>query len=258
MSQLREDLERLVAQLAGKGEVAVLLSGGMDSSVVAAAAVSALGGRARAVTVRSEFVAGHDLEWATRIAEHLGIRHAFVAVRALDDPGIRAHERDRCYRCKKLMCRAAADVAGEALLLDGTNADDDESRPGLRALREFGVCSPLKQGGFSRTKVEALALEYALPVLHRPSNSCLATRLEWGRPIRREDLARVARMEEVLRETGFKDVRARIAGGKLTVEIPEGTERLLEAGHSRIMETAKGLGLALAGYAHRGKRDERA
>lgn len=231
--------------------VCVLLSGGVDSSVVAAAALAALPGRVRALTVRSEFMAAHDAQWALRIAEHLRLPHRTLAVRLLADPGIRAHENDRCYRCKSAICRAAHAAEPEALLLDGTNVNDDPHRPGRRALREQGVLSPLEACGLGKAEVCELAEEYGLPNAHRPSNSCLATRLPPGRPILAEDLAKVSRLEDVLREAGFDDVRARLGERKVVVEIPRGSEALLETAHAGLMRTVVGLGLQFAGYAYR-------
>jgi ATP-utilizing enzymes of the PP-loop superfamily len=247
-------LERLFASLGREERVAVLLSGGVDSAVVAACAFAALGERAVAVTLRSEFTSGYDFDWAERIAAHIGIPHLLERVRLLDDPGILAHESDRCLRCKRMLCAQARQLAPGALLLDGTNADDDPARPGRRALREFHVRSPLEECGLGKEHVRELAEKLALPNAHRPSNSCLATRLVAGRVIRRENLARVARVEEVLREEGFEDVRARLDDLKMILEIPFGSDALLEKSHARIMETIKGLGLILAGYVYRSSK----
>ncbi|WP_155887629.1 asparagine synthase-related protein [Paucidesulfovibrio longus] len=257
MSVLGDRLEQLFASLDREERVAVLLSGGVDSAVVAACAFAALGGRAVAVTLRSEFTSGCDAEWAARIAAHIGIAHLFGRVRLLDDPGILAHESDRCLRCKRILCAQARQLAPDALLLDGTNADDDPARPGRRALREYHVRSPLEECGLGKHHVRELAENLGLPNANRPSNSCLATRLIAGRVIRREDLARVARVEEVLREEGFEDVRARLDDLKMILEIPFGSEPLLEKAHARIMQTIKGLGLTLAGYVYRASGENR-
>lgn len=260
MSGFREKLEHHLAELAkggatsrseSSGRVAVLLSGGVDSSVVASAAVAVLGGRAQAITLRSEFLSNHDLFWVRAVVRHLGLPHRLETIRLLDDAEIQANENDRCYRCKLLVCGAARRMLPGVLLLDGAHAGDDPQRPGRRALQELGVRSPLAECGFAKSLVRALAAEYGLPNADRPANSCLATRLDRGRVIQREDLARVARLEEVLLEEGFRDVRARLSGQKVIIEISQESEKLLECSHHRIMETIKGLGLNLTGYTRR-------
>ncbi|MGE4290974.1 MAG: asparagine synthase-related protein [Desulfovibrio sp.] len=251
MSGYRKRLETYFQKNHLERKLVVLLSGGVDSAVVACAAQEVRGRDACALTLRSEFFSGHDVDCAVTVTEKLGLEHHLVRIRLLDDPGIRAQEKDRCYRCKRIICATARDAAGEAEILDGTNADDDPDRPGRRALREFDVCSPLAECGLTKAQTRVIAREYGLPNADRPSNSCLATRLPWGKAIRCEDLARVARLEEVLRDQGFTDVRARLDDPLVIVEIPAGSERLLEQAHSTIMRTITGLGLTLVGYTHR-------
>jgi len=208
------------------GRVAVALSGGVDSSLVALAALRAVGERAMAVTGDHELVSRREFERAAAVASSLGIKHQTVRVRPLDDPLVRGNGPDRCYGCKRALFRAIREVVGpEGLILDGTNADDDPARPGLRAVRECGVVSPLKACGLDKASVRALAREAGLANWDRPSESCLATRIPRGTSLDLDGLRLVERLESYFHAHGVESLRVRPDNLVATVEyLPEHRE----------------------------------
>jgi len=204
--------EQLVSHIQGKSVgyrgVVVALSGGVDSGLVAAAAHQAVA--AVAVTVRSALTPARDAEQATAVAFHIGIGHAVMDIDILDDPQVRGNLSDRCYHCKKKIFRTIVESHGsDILLLDGTNADDDPARPGLRAVREFGVFSPLLEVGLIKDVVREISKDIKLPNWNAPSESCLATRFPVGEGLTRKALGQVESMESFFHDLGVKTVRVR-------------------------------------------------
>ncbi|MDP2848241.1 MAG: hypothetical protein Q8O35_08605 [Humidesulfovibrio sp.] len=212
-------LERLLDFFRQRGPLAVAYSGGVDSSLALWAAAKALGERALGVTVRSEFICGAERERADRIAACLAqVAGARVAVRdisVLTHARLRQNPEDRCYMCKQLVLsevRAAArQILGpDAKLAEGTNADDDPARPGLRAVAEAGAVSPLAACGIDKRGVRELARLVGLPNAEDPSNSCLATRVPTGAELTFARLTAIEGLERAARELGLVDLRARL------------------------------------------------
>ncbi|MBI9078829.1 MAG: ATP-dependent sacrificial sulfur transferase LarE [Pseudodesulfovibrio sp.] len=200
---------RISVRASGYNPVVVCLSGGVDSALVASAAHDVLGNRVMAVTVHSELIADRDFTRAVEIAEHIGIEHHPLLVRALDDEFVCQNTEDRCYHCKKGIFRLMALEYGDAcVILDGTNADDDPSRPGLCAVREFGVYSPLLDAGLGKSEVRTLACAAGLPNWDTPSESCLATRILAGMPLSKLGLSQVQDMETFFHLQGVQTLRA--------------------------------------------------
>ena len=193
--------------------IAVAFSGGVDSSYLLYSAKAA-GCDVRAYFIKSQFQPRFELEDATRMADSIGVPLTVVAFDALDDPNIAKNPPDRCYYCKtailsKLREHAAAD--GYDILCDGTNADDDESgRPGMRALREQGVISPLRGCRLTKSRIRRLSEQAGLFTHDKPSYACLATRIPADTVITASDLERIERAEDALRGMGFLDVRVRL------------------------------------------------
>ena len=177
-----EQLATHIAERSGEsGCAAVALSGGVDSGLVAAATKLALGPRAVACTVVTEMTQERDKERAIEVAGRIGIEHRLIEVSALAVPEVRRNLEDRCYYCKSLVFRTMKEAFGnECLLLDGTNADDSPDRPGLKAVSEFKVLSPLADLGLGKSHIRALAFDAGLPNWETPSESCLATRIPQG------------------------------------------------------------------------------
>jgi len=199
----------LAIRASGHDRIVVALSGGVDSALVAAVAHGALGNQAVAVTVLSELTADRDFTRAAEIAEHIGIEHHPLLVRALDDKLVCRNTEDRCYHCKKNMFRRMTREYGDGcLIMDGTNADDDPARPGLRAVKEYGVFTPLSEAGIGKEEVRALARSAGLPNWNAPSESCLATRVPAGIPLSRQCLDKVQAMETFFHHRGVLTLRA--------------------------------------------------
>ncbi|HKE54474.1 MAG TPA: ATP-dependent sacrificial sulfur transferase LarE [Actinomycetota bacterium] len=243
-------LARLVSHVSEAPGAVVAFSGGVDSSVVAAAAQRALGERAVAITAVSPSLAKGELDGARRVAGVIGIRHETIATRELDREGYRANERDRCFHCKTELYERLVEVArsrGSNAVLSGTNADDlGDWRPGLRAASDFGVRHPLLDLGIGKATTRAIARALDLPSADKPASPCLASRVPYGTRVDAATLAQIDRAERGVRALGFEVVRVRHFGDEGRVEIGEDElDRALgEPARSAILATVQ-----LAGYA---------
>ena len=201
---------------------AVAFSGGTDSAFVLWAA-KAYGCAVRAYYVRTAFQPAFEREDAKRLTDALGVPMTEVPVDILAVPGAAENGPDRCYHCKKalfsaLWQRARAD--GYTVLLDGTNASDDaDDRPGMRALRELSVRSPLRECGLTKEDVRRLSREAGLFTWEKPAYACLATRIPTGTAITPGLLARAEHAEEALAALGFSDFRVRLMEGAARVQV---------------------------------------
>ncbi len=203
--------------------VAVAYSGGVDSALTLWAASTALGERALGVNVRSEFVCAQERQRAERVAaflaETVGARVAVRTISVLSQARLRSNPEDRCYLCKQLVLEEVRAAGLSALgpgvrIAEGTNADDDPARPGLRAVAEAGALSPLAACGLRKADVRELAQNIGLPSALDPSNSCLATRVPTGAELTFARLTAIEGLERAACELGLTDVRARLAPGE--------------------------------------------
>ena len=216
-----EKYEHLLSIIRGTGSGAVAFSGGVDSSFLCQAAAAALGNKAIAVTIVSPMLPKSELDCARVVAEQVGIEHVLVEENEIDDE-VAANPAKRCYFCKKLEFGAiikAAKERGITAVFDGSNTDDEgDYRPGLEALRELGVVSPLRQAGLCKQEIRDLSRRFGLPTWDKPAFACLASRIPYGETITREKLSRIERAEDVLRSYGFRQFRVRSHGDIARIE----------------------------------------
>jgi uncharacterized protein len=201
---------------------ALLFSGGLDSSLLLAAAAKALGPGLIAITFTGPHTVPGELAAAFALARRFRVPHVVREIDPLSLPEFRHNRLERCYACKHAVITRAWEIAatrGHSMLWDGTNLDDlADFRPGFRALRELGVESPLLAAHLRKTAIRALSRGLGLDPA-RPSQSCLATRFPYDTELTREDLARVGRGEAWLRRRGFSRVRVRVREDRACLEL---------------------------------------
>ena len=243
------DTARLEERIGSLGSALVAFSGGVDSSLVAALAVRALGRRALAVTAVSPALATGELDGARDVARAIGIRHETITTAELEREGYRANERDRCYHCKSELYDRLEELAAErgfAAVLSGANADDrGDWRPGLTAAAEHGVVHPLLEAGVGKEEVRRLAREFGVPSAEKPASPCLASRIPYGTAVDPAVLAQIDRAELALKALGHRVLRVRHFGVLGRVELADDELDLLTADGRDAIATA----VRSAGYA---------
>ncbi len=225
----------------------VLLSGGVDSAVLALLASEGATGMIKAITFRTPLVKGDEIEMAKAVAEMLDIDLHIEDIDVTSDPKVSANPGDRCYFCRKILHREAARyarTAGLAGIADGVQTEDlDEYRPGIAAAAEDGILHPLAEAGLTKSEIREMARTAGLPNNERPAAPCLATRFPPGVKISRNWIERIAKGEEFLVGKGIGNSRIRFfPPGLASIEI-EGHEmpRLLEM-REEVFEALKGIG----------------
>jgi pyridinium-3,5-biscarboxylic acid mononucleotide sulfurtransferase len=254
--------EEIVRDLRVGGASLVALSGGVDSSLVAALTRDALGPDSLAVTLAGPAVARSEVARAERVARSIGIEHIVVEIDPLTRPEYRANPSNRCYFCRSVETEELKRVGrtrGVERYLDGVHLDDlRDDRPGLRAMDEAGFLHPLARAGWTKSDVRAAAHRRELPNWDEPSDACLASRVAHGDPISRELLGRIELGESWLKSQGFRRVRVRVRADGARIEVdPEEVARLLrEPFASRVRAELSALGFAhveLDPYGYRGR-----
>ena len=200
-------------------------SGGVDSAYLLYAGVKA---RAdiKPYFIKTAFQPAFELADAQKLAEGLGVEVTVLELDALADPRVAANPADRCYYCKQNLFRTLKDRAiadGYPVLLDGTNASDEAGdRPGMRALAELSVRSPLRECGLTKAEIRACSREAGLFTWDKPAYACLATRVPAGEAITAETLARVEGAEDALFRLGYTDFRVRVFHSAARLQLPRG------------------------------------
>ena len=238
----------------------VALSGGVDSSVVAALACKALGRDSLAVTVNSPLVPSSDIENAAKAAGYIGINHLILRLDELEMPEFILNPTNRCYLCKRFRFAKLKELAverGFREVADGTNSSDlKEFRPGLKAAKELGIYSPLLEAGLSKKETSKIAELLGLPVAGESHNSCLATRVPYGEELTQPKLKRIDDAEKYIKSiVPVKLLRVRDHGEIARLELAQDEQRFFldqEVSH-KITRKLKELGfkfvtLDLEGY----------
>ncbi|GAW91020.1 ATP-dependent sacrificial sulfur transferase LarE [Calderihabitans maritimus] len=250
-------LEKLKNILSEMGGVVIAFSGGVDSTFLTKVAHEVLGDKALAVTATSETYPQHELEEAKRLAGSLGVRHLIIRSEELEVPGFADNPPDRCYHCKKELfskLKQVAEEQGLAYIIDGSNADDiHDYRPGMKAIRELGVRSPLREAGLTKEEIRELSRAMNLPTWNKPSFACLSSRFPYGDKITREKLRMVGEAENYLRQLGLEQLRVRHHGQIARIEVKPDAFPLILKEAPNIVSKLKGLGynyvtLDLEGY----------
>ena len=202
--------------------LAIAFSGGVDSAYLLYAAMQC-GADVKAYFVRSAFQPQFELEDAQKLASQLGAKLEVLDVDVLCKEDINANPADRCYHCKKVLFEAISKAAvkdGYSLLIDGTNASDNSAdRPGMKALKELSVRSPLRECGLMKSEIRRLSKEAGLFTWDKPAYACLATRIPTGEEITAHKLARTEKAESYLASLGFLDFRVRSNGDVAKIQL---------------------------------------
>src|SRR5713226_538638 len=225
-------LQQLIEWFNGKGRVLVALSGGVDSTLVAYAAQKSLGEFSVAATADYKTLAQEELESAKRVCTEIGIRHIVIEYNELENPDFIKNDRNRCFHCRTELAEHLLNVSRAeslSLIVDGTNLDDlIEYRPGITALKNLGVQSPLVEVELTKSDVRRCAKEAGLSVYDKPPNSCLASRIPWGLTVTAEKLKRIEKSETLVKQLfGVRQVRVRDFDNYAKIEVSKEEINLL-------------------------------
>lgn len=221
---IREKEAALRAYIRGLGSLAVAFSAGVDSTFLLKVAHEELGDRCLAVTGRSPAFPAGEREEAGEFCRAEGIRQVFFDTNELGHEIYASNPKDRCYHCKKIIfskIKAIAAENGITHVAEGSNVDDlGDYRPGLLAIDELKILSPLREAGLTKAEIRSLSKEMGLPTWDKPSAACLASRIPYGERITAEKLAMAGGGEALLHEMGFRQCRVRVHGQVARIEVP--------------------------------------
>ena len=222
-ADLLQKYDRLKAHLASFGSVAVAFSSGVDSTFLLHSAKDALGDKAIAVTASSCSFPGRELSEAKAFCEKEGVRQFIIESNELEIEGFSCNPKNRCYLCKRELfgkIKKLANEQGIAEIAEGSNLDDNgDYRPGLQAVAELGIKSPLRETGFTKQEIRDLSKHFGLPTWNKQSFACLASRFPYGDEINEKKLGMVDKAEQLLLDMGFHQLRVRIHDSLARIEL---------------------------------------
>ena len=236
--------ERLLKYLKSLESVAVAYSSGVDSTLLLYAACEALGrDNVVAITAKSCSFPKREFDETVAFCEEHGIRHEICESEELDIEGFRENPKNRCYLCKRELFEKIGDISRRNNLkyvVEGSNVDDEgDYRPGLMAVKELNVKSPLREVGLYKAEIRELSKKLGLPTWDKPSFACLASRFVYGETINEEKLSMVDKAEQLLLDMGFTQVRVRIHGSMARIEVePDEISRVVEKENREKISTA--------------------
>lgn len=228
MDSFDEKVKRLkqIMESYARKDIAVAFSGGTDSSLLLKAACEAAGESGHAVYgmfLDTELHPAGESEHAERVAKETGAEFLVLKIDEFEQAGIADNPADRCYRCKKYIFQSILKEAhrlNAEVVMEGTNKDDLSAyRPGIRAVKELGVVSPLAEAALTKAEVRKLAREYGISVFDKPASPCLATRFPYGTHLTRSAIKKVEKAEDCLRKMGFYNVRVRVHDTLARIEV---------------------------------------
>ena len=227
-------LDNLENWFEDKNKVMIALSGGVDSALVAYAAFQKLGHSAIAVTADYKTLSEEELHAAKQVCSEIGIKQLLLDYNELENEEFVKNDSNRCFHCRMELGDHLIDLAKKhnvQTIVDGTNLDDlDDYRPGISALKQHGIQSPLVETNFSKSEIRNTAKLVGLSVYDKPSNSCLASRIPWGQRVTAEKLARIEFGETVVKQLStIKHVRVRDIDGVAKIEVNKKMIPLLES-----------------------------
>jgi uncharacterized protein len=260
MANLDHKYRQLQQNLSVLDSGLLAFSGGVDSTLLLKVCQDTIPGRFLAVTAKSDTTPRRELQDAVRYAEEIGVEHLVIESDELSLSAFVKNPPEKCYICKKWRfgtLKTLAQQKGFTYLLDGSNLDDSQDyRPGMQALLELGVRSPLLEAGFAKSEVRELSKKLGLSTWNKPAYACLATRIPYGSPLTKEKLRQVDAGEDFLRDLGLsRQVRVRHYGDTARIEVlATDLDKFLQAEvRSRMVSYFKELGfcfvtLDLEGY----------
>ncbi|MEA4924564.1 MAG: ATP-dependent sacrificial sulfur transferase LarE [Syntrophomonadaceae bacterium] len=214
------DLQNLIRSM---DSLAVAFSGGVDSTFLLKVAHEVLGDKVVAVTARSSTYPAREFQAALDFVNNAGIKHLVITTDELDIEGFADNPPNRCYICKRELFRQMVEIARRnniSFVADGSNFDDiNDYRPGMKALSELNIASPLREAGMTKQDIRLLSKEMGLPTWNKPAFACLASRIPYGQKIDHKKLSMIEKAEQYLLDLGFEQVRVRHHGDIARIEV---------------------------------------